>query len=92
MPYTAVVCAGKYVLQQGAVTGQATITVAAKEKLFPNRGAVVRFFVEAADFERERRTLDRLPSAQHVPGGQCSLHARLLSAQYRQSARQSQCI
>lgn len=55
------------------MTGQASITVAAKEKLFPNRGAIVRFFVEAGAFERERRALDRLPSGQHVPGEQNAL-------------------
>jgi hypothetical protein len=60
--------AGKYVLRQGAVTGQATITVQAQERLFPNRAAVCRFFVEAGDYNRERRALDRVPAGVHTPG------------------------
>lgn len=65
--------AGKYTLQQGVVAGQATITCAAQEKLFPNRAALCHFYVDAADFDRERRLLERLtpgPGApsKHVPG------------------------
>ena len=55
-------------LQQGVVAGQATVTAAAKEKLFHNRAALCHFFVDAADFERERRVLEHLTPAKHVPG------------------------
>lgn len=60
--------AGKYVLQQGVVAEQATITAAAQEKLFPNRAALCHFFVDATDFDKERRLLERLIPAKHVPG------------------------
>ncbi len=65
--------AGKYMLQQAVVAGQATITCGAQEKLFPNRAALCHFYVDAADFDRERRLLERLtpgPGApsKHVPG------------------------
>ncbi len=53
-------------LQLGVVAGQATITAAAQEKLFPNRAALCHFYVDVADFDRERLLLDRL--TKHVPG------------------------
>ena len=60
--------AGKYVLQQGAVSDTSTISVHAAERLFPNRAVVCRFFFEGADFGRERRVLDLVPDGQHTPG------------------------
>ena len=55
-------------LQQGVAAGQGTITAAAQEKLFPNRAALCHFYVEATDFDRERRLLERLTPPKHVPG------------------------
>ena len=72
-------------LQQGVVAGQATITCAAQEKLFPNRAALCHFYVDAADFDREHRLLERLtpgPGApsKHVPG-EVLFHIRSLQSQ-----------
>jgi hypothetical protein len=61
-------CAGKYALQHCVAAGQGKITAAAQEKLFPNRAALCHFYVEATDFDRERRLLERLTPPKHVPG------------------------
>lgn len=61
-------CAGKYLLQKGLVIRQNTITAAAQEKLFPNRAALVHFYVDADSFDRERRVLSCLPPGKHTPG------------------------